>query len=107
MPALYGSVTPSAAAVATAASAALPPRASTSMPTCEASRSTDDTAPPEPVMAATLGRSVGLPCHPRSLPGAVGAAVVCAPAVAGSRDRGNPTTRAPRTHLERAVVRAV
>src|SRR6188472_4436337 len=49
MPALYGSVTPSAAAVATAASAALPPLRSTSRPTALASASTEATAPPCPV----------------------------------------------------------
>jgi hypothetical protein len=48
MPALYGSVTPSAAAVATAASTALPPRLSTRMPMRLASGSTDETAPPVP-----------------------------------------------------------
>ena len=46
IPALYGSVTPSAAAVATAASAALPPLRSTWRPMALASASTDDTAPP-------------------------------------------------------------
>jgi hypothetical protein len=46
MPAEYGSVTPSVAAAATAASTALPPRLSTSIPALLASRSTVDTAPP-------------------------------------------------------------
>ncbi|CAO0834544.1 hypothetical protein SMICM17S_10351 [Streptomyces microflavus] len=46
MPAEYGSVTPSAAAVATAASTALPPLRSTSIPAADASRSTLATAPP-------------------------------------------------------------
>ena len=46
MPALYGSVTPSAAAVAIAASAALPPSRSTSRPMALASASTEETAPP-------------------------------------------------------------
>ena len=60
-------MTPSAAAVATAASAALPPFARMSIPIWLASRSTEETAPPEPTMSGTLGRSVGgLPCHPLS-----------------------------------------
>ncbi len=46
MPAEYGSVTPSAAATATAASAAVPPWRSTSIPARVASGSTLDTAPP-------------------------------------------------------------
>ena len=46
IPALYGSVTPSAAAVATAASAALPPLRRTSSPAALASASTEATAPP-------------------------------------------------------------
>lgn len=67
MPLAYGSVTPSAAAVATAASTALPPARSTSMPTWLATGSTEATAPPDPVIVATLGRRwpTGLgPCRP-------------------------------------------
>src|SRR5919107_2490325 len=55
MPAEYGSVTPRVAAVATAASTALPPRLSTSVPTCDATSSTVATAPPVPRITGTLG----------------------------------------------------
>src|SRR6478752_6228424 len=107
MPALYGSVTPSAAAVATAASAALPPRASTSMPTWEASRSTELTAPPEPVMTAAFGSGVGRPCQPRSVevewPGAAVGAEGCAPAWGASRASGRPALTPTTTH--RLVLR--
>ena len=44
-PATYGSVTPSVAATATAASAAVPPRRSTSMPACVDSGVSETTAP--------------------------------------------------------------
>ncbi len=54
MPAEYGSVTPSAAAVATAASTALPPRRNTSIPAAEASSSTLETAPPWPTATGDL-----------------------------------------------------
>src|SRR4051794_37885631 len=54
MPAEYGSVTPRAAAVATAASTALPPRRSTARPTFVALGSTDDTAPPKPTAVGCL-----------------------------------------------------
>src|SRR5690242_14832257 len=86
MPALYGSVTPSAAAVATAASAALPPRASTSRPTWLASRSTEATAPPDPVMTGTLG------CWVVGCGGLVVARADWARAVVGAR---SPTHRLP------------
>ena len=59
-PALKGSVTPSAAAVATAASTALPPCLSTRRPTCDASGSTEETAPPKPVLVAVLVGVVAL-----------------------------------------------
>src|SRR5690348_10380609 len=58
MPVEYGSVTPSAAAVATTASAALPPALSTSIPTWLATASTDDTAPPPPRITGTLGKEL-------------------------------------------------
>src|SRR5690242_12347569 len=54
MPEEYGSVTPRAAAVATAASTALPPSRSTSMPAAEASASTLATAPPYPTATGTF-----------------------------------------------------
>ena len=38
---------------------------------------------------------------------AAGAVWVWAPAAAGSTERGSPMTRAPRTHRERVVVRAL
>src|SRR5215207_6560295 len=60
MPELYGSVTPSAAAVATAASTALPPSRSTSRPMALADASTDETAPPCPVDVEGAG-GVGRP----------------------------------------------
>ncbi|GAA1359565.1 hypothetical protein GCM10009612_32050 [Streptomyces beijiangensis] len=47
-------MTPSAAAVATAASTALPPLRSTSIPAAEASVSTLDTAPPYPTATGVL-----------------------------------------------------
>ncbi|GHE36146.1 hypothetical protein GCM10018782_08100 [Streptomyces griseoaurantiacus] len=47
-------MTPSAAAVATAASTALPPFLSTSMPAAEASASTLATAPPWPTATGTF-----------------------------------------------------
>src|SRR5699024_123249 len=53
----YGSVTPSAAAVAMAASTALPPSASTRRPMSLAYGSTDDTAPPEPIASGTFSGS--------------------------------------------------
>ncbi len=53
-------MTPSAAAVATAASTALPPLRSTSMPAAEASRSTLETAPPYPTATGVFG-AAGLP----------------------------------------------
>src|SRR5690349_4985384 len=49
MPAENGSVTPRAAAAATAASAALPPARRICRPAREASKSTVDTAPPRPM----------------------------------------------------------
>src|SRR4051812_16260897 len=55
MPLLNGSVTPRAAAVATAASTALPPAFSTSRPIAEASGSTEVTAPPYPRAVGCLG----------------------------------------------------
>lgn len=55
MPAEYGSVTPRAAAVATAASTALPPSRSTSIPAAVASASTLATAPPYPTATGDLG----------------------------------------------------
>src|SRR4051794_39642055 len=54
MPAENGSVTPSVAAVATAASTALPPWRSTARPACVASGSTEATAPPRPTAVACL-----------------------------------------------------
>ena len=47
-------MTPSAAAVASAASTALPPRLSTWMPIFEASGSTDVTAPPYPMLVGVF-----------------------------------------------------
>src|SRR5919112_4442690 len=86
----YGSVTPRVAAVATAASTALPPRLSTSVPTCEATSSTVATAPPVPRITGTLG-SLGTTGPAASVAGravasagravaAAGRAVVTAPA---------------------------
>src|SRR5690348_12965365 len=53
-PATNGSLTPSALAVATAASIALPPCRSTRMPARLASRSAEVTAPPEPTASGCL-----------------------------------------------------
>ena len=75
MPVEYGSVTPRAAAVATAASTAFPPLRRTSMPACVASGSTLDTAPPVPSAVAFFSvRCTALP---------VGAAARSAGAAAG------------------------
>src|SRR5689334_24791723 len=60
MPAENGSVTPRAAAAATAASAALPPARRICRPAREASKSTVDTAPPRP-MARGVFTAVGAP----------------------------------------------
>src|SRR5690606_41519498 len=60
MPHEYGSVTPSTAAAATAASTALPPLRSTDRPARVASRSTVATAPPDPVATGFL---VSGPAH--------------------------------------------
>src|SRR5919201_2877782 len=55
MPATKGSVTPSTALAAIAASTALPPSRRTSMPARVASASTEATAPPVPTATASLG----------------------------------------------------
>src|ERR1035438_7558832 len=55
-PATNGMVTPSVLAVATAASMALPPRFSASMPAWLASWSMDATAPPVPTATGSLAR---------------------------------------------------
>src|SRR4051794_36191513 len=74
MPAENGSVTPSVAAAATAASTAFPPRRSTSRPTRVASASTVVTAPPYPVATGTL-----------SVPGCAGCAEAGAPPIPRAR----------------------
>ena len=84
MPELYGSVTPSAAAVATAASTALPPSWSTSRPMALADASTDETAPPYPVEVDGAG-GVGRP---------VPTAEALGPA-AGAAEAGAPTPTIP------------
>lgn len=91
MPVAYGSTTVRAAVAATAASAAVPPSASTSMPTWLATGSTDATAPPEPVMVAVWGsRWLAGPSWSRAGAGLVGEAV----ASAGVRTSGTAATRA-------------
>src|SRR5689334_2580322 len=60
MPELYGSVTPSAAAAAIAASTALPPLRSTRSPIRVASGSTVLIAPPRPMLVATLRGGLAL-----------------------------------------------
>src|SRR5215210_8423037 len=62
MPAENGSVTPSVAAAATAASTALPPLRSTSRPTRVASASTVATAPPVPTAAGVFTTLRGSAC---------------------------------------------
>ena len=67
-PATNGMVTPSALAVATAASTALPPCFSTSMPAWLASTSMEATAPPEPTATGSFtapGRSLARGPGPR------------------------------------------
>ena len=58
-PATNGIVTPSALAVATAASTALPPLRSAAMPALLASKSIEATAPPVPVATAVLRSGAG------------------------------------------------
>src|SRR3954470_5406325 len=60
MPELYGSVTPSAAAAATAASTAVPPFLRTLSPIRVASGSTVATAPPRPMLVGTFGGAFSL-----------------------------------------------
>ena len=85
MPELYGSVTPSAAAVAIAASTALPPSRSTSRPIALADASTDETAPPYPVEvdgAGGVGRPAATPVTAVDMECAdAGAAVATSPTV--------------------------
>src|SRR5438445_689231 len=95
MPEEYGSVTPSAAAVATAASTAFPPWRSTSVPAAEASASTLATAPPYP-MASGLLAGVGCGAGARD----AGAAAVTAPTVAVTASAATVRTTRVRT-LER------
>src|SRR5580704_18749658 len=57
-PATHGTVTPRALAVATAASTALPPSRSTSMPARLAPTSIDATAPPLPTASGSFGYRV-------------------------------------------------
>jgi GNAT superfamily N-acetyltransferase len=58
-PATNGTVTPSALAVATAASTALPPRRRTSIPARLAPTSIEATAPPVPVAVDDAGLAIG------------------------------------------------
>ena len=67
MPATYGSVTPSVAFAAIAASTALPPWRSTWIALCVASGSTVAAAPPVPVATGCFG---GLACGPAAAKGA-------------------------------------
>lgn len=72
-------MTPRAAAVATAASTALPPLRNTSMPAAVASASTLDTAPPQPTASAAFGGGAApaaLAARHRTRPGRWRAAAV-------------------------------
>src|SRR5688572_26447367 len=67
MPAENGSVTPSTAAEATAASTALPPARKVSIAACVPSASTVAAAPPEPVAVGVFaGSCAPAPCAPAS-----------------------------------------
>src|SRR3954447_4867290 len=81
IPATYGSVTPSAAAAATAASIALPPSRRICIPACVASGSTVATAPPVPVATPCLD--------------GCGAAGALAPATSTAATAATTRTRAP------------
>src|SRR6476661_3708389 len=99
MPVEYGSVTPRAAAVATAASAALPPALRTVIPTWLATASTDDTAPPPPRMTGTLGRDGVTGLGPWEW-----WAVAEAPAGPLITRAGEPAAAPPRTRTRRRVI---
>src|SRR5690349_14224160 len=96
MPAENGSVTPRAAAAATAASTALPPRRNTSSPIAVASASTVATAPPYPIAVGSL----------RTPPASAGGEVATNPkvvsdsAVSAGRSRiGPPGWTLPVVHI--------
>src|SRR5882757_333033 len=117
MPAEYGSTTPSAAAVATAASTALPPALSTSMPACEAYGLTLDTAPPDPTATGDRGgcgsEGAGLPQAAASVAKHTTASrvlpiVTMAPPRADQPRRfsGPVPVLSPRPRAPRALIRA-
>src|SRR6266567_8744153 len=64
MPATYGSVTPSVAATATAASAAVPPARRTDSPAFVASAVSDTTAPPVPTATDCFGSGLAAGAAP-------------------------------------------
>src|SRR5207248_1177882 len=101
-PAANGTVTPIAAAVATAASMALPPCLSTSMPAWLASRLMDATAPPVPTatgcfLTAPGARAAALAANGRAASAAARAevteTVIRRRCIATSRDGGVPFPR--------------
>jgi hypothetical protein len=95
-------VTPSAAAVATAASAALPPRRSTSIPIAVASGSTLATAPPDPIASACRA---GVTAAGRALDAATGTAAT-GTATTGDATTGTARATAP-SRLQRGTDLAI
>src|SRR6185437_949332 len=88
-PATNGTVTPNALAVATAASTALPPCFSTSMPAWLASTSIDATAPPEPTATGCFTTLAGLCPVARAPAGtASSSAATAETAITGKRRMG-------------------
>jgi hypothetical protein len=99
MPDEYGSVTPSAAAVATAASTALPPLRRISIPAAEASASTLATAPPYPTATGTFSAGPGPPPEDPEEGGAAPTDITAAETATTARPRA--TERPIRTSSQR------
>src|SRR4051794_21892683 len=99
MPEEYGSVTPSAAAVATAASAAVPPRRRTWIPIAGASGSTPATAPPKPGAPACPGGAT-----PGADPAGFGMALAAiAPVAPADAETGRATSGIARASAPRPL----
>src|ERR671919_445037 len=100
IPHVYGSVTPSTAAAATAASTAFPPWLSTPMAACVANGSTVAAAPPVPTATACFGGSGGLLATARS-----GASIVTVPKTR-KRAKAWMRRRRPATSARRYCARS-
>src|SRR5687767_12999308 len=90
MPAENGSVTPSVAAAATAASTALPPRRRTSRPTAVAVASTVETAPPYPYAVGPSGAAPAAPAGAAVTPMVVRVSAAVAASAVVRRNRIDP-----------------